>query len=122
MQARPLNVQMKTAVFKSTDPISVLSFLGNFNTACDSNNIHEDAAVQLYPHFIREPTQAALSYRVTADKQNLQQQGKVKTYCRVVNYSSEKYATEEAIVEIEAKITSSKEPASINAVCYSIRR
>lgn len=57
---------MNTATFKLSDSISVLLFLNNVKTACDSNSIYEEAAVW-FPHFIREPAKEALSCRVTAD-------------------------------------------------------
>lgn len=65
--AKEADLQMKTAVFKVLNPISVLSVLKNFKTACDSNRINESATMRLFPCFILEPTKPGLSHWMTAD-------------------------------------------------------
>lgn len=82
-----MNIQMKTATFKPSDPISVLSFLNNFKTVCDNKIVHKGTAVWLFPSFIPEPAQAALSNHTLADnKQNHKQEVKRTTYCQAVVY------------------------------------
>lgn len=41
--------QKKSAVFKPSDPISVLTFLDIFKFACESNEIYEESATQIFP-------------------------------------------------------------------------
>lgn len=76
-----MDVQMKTAVFKPLDPISVLSVLEKFKEACDSNSTHWYAAMCFFLYSIWDSVKAALSRRVTSDnKKNHQQEGKFVTY------------------------------------------
>lgn len=71
---------METTLFKPSDHIFALSFLGNINTSGDSDRIVEDAAIRLFRNFIEVPSKAALSYRVTTDKKEHPQEGRVTTY------------------------------------------
>lgn len=101
---------MKTSLFKPSRPISVLSVLDKLKTACDNNSIHKDAATWLFPHFVTEPAKAALPHRMTADKRNHQQGDKLTTYCQVINYLLETFATDNIIAEAESDITSFEKP------------
>lgn len=111
--------QMKAALFKRTDPSSVLCFLKNIKTACGSKSFHENAAMWLFPHIIGEPIKAALSNRVTDDERNRQHNEKPTTYCQVVRYLLETYATDDVIAEAKSEITTFKQPASMTTVWYS---
>lgn len=44
--AEQLRIQMKMNVFDSFNPISIIGFLSNFKPACDTNGIHEGAAMR----------------------------------------------------------------------------
>lgn len=93
-----MDVQMKAAVFNPTDPISVLSFLDNYKTACDSDKIHEKVAMWLFSHFICKPAKT-VSHEVIAEKTNLHQEGNLTTYSRVINSSTATYTTNNFITK-----------------------
>lgn len=78
---------MKTATFKPSDLVSVLSFLENFKTTCDSNNIHKNAAVWLSQYFILELVKVASSHLVTADNQKkYHYEVSLTTFCEMAGY------------------------------------
>lgn len=115
-----MDVPMKTANFKPSDPISLLPFLQNFKTACNSNGIHEEAAIKLFQHFMKDPAKSALVHSVCDTKEDdPQQDGKLTTHCQVVHYLLTTYATDDLIAEAEADINNFKEPKGISAVRYS---
>lgn len=93
--------------------------LDNFKIACDSTSVQEGAAIWLFTHFIKERPKAALSGRVTAEKQKHQQEIKLVTYCQAVSFLLKTYATEDVIDEAETDVTSFKPPAGMTAVRYS---
>lgn len=77
-----MDVQMKCATFKPSDPISVLSFPHRFKRACDSNPIHEGAAMWLVPHFKNKSAKVTLLHRVcAAEGEDSQQEVRLMTYC-----------------------------------------
>lgn len=78
--AKGMDLQMKTATFRASEPISVLSFMDRIKTACDSNSVHESFAIWLFPYLILQLTEAAFSHGVRADnKKNYQQKSKLTT-------------------------------------------
>lgn len=93
---------MKSTLFKASDLISLLFFLDNIKTACNTNIIHEVAAMCFLPCFLRERAKTALSHQVTADNNSPQQEGKLVTYCGLANYLLETYATDDFIIKAEA--------------------
>lgn len=109
---------MKTVVSKPSDPISVVSFLSNFKSACDSNIIHEGAAILLVSYFSWKPANAALWHPLIADKKSHQQRDRLTTYCYVVNYLFKTYGTNNFIAEAEVEILNFKEPFEMFAVQY----
>lgn len=60
--AERLKVQIKASIFVSFDPISIMGVLSTFQLACDTNRIHERAAMQLLPFFMKKPDAAALNF------------------------------------------------------------
>lgn len=58
--ARRLEAHLKSLNFDGFDPISI-SFLPAFQIACDTNGIHEGAAMWLFHFFVRNMASAALS-------------------------------------------------------------
>lgn len=80
-----MDAQMKTAVFKSSNLISVLSFLDNFRTACDGKRVQKGPTMCSFSNFTKELAKEALSNCVTAEKKNHQQEGYLTTYYQVVN-------------------------------------
>lgn len=75
-------VQIELESYKSSDPISILSFLRNFRTACDSNGLREGAAMWLFQHLMRNQTKFDLARRSCATKEDdAQKEGNLTTYC-----------------------------------------
>lgn len=115
-----MDVQMKSCVFKRSDPISVLIFLEKFKSACITNSIHEGASKWMFPYFFNKPAKAALSYRKTT--QNLGQthfEDKLTTYCQVVNYMLKTYAADDIGAKREADINRFKQAAGMSVVRFS---
>lgn len=61
---RCLQMQWKSQMFNSLDPISVISFLLAFWWACDANRVKEEAAVWLLHFSMSCPAAAALNSRI----------------------------------------------------------
>lgn len=114
-----MDVQMKNALFKQSDPISEFSFFVSSRTACDRNSIHEVVQIWLCPHVIRERVKAALSYPVTTDKRNQQQKCKLATYYQTVKNLIQISSTDDFITKAEADLPSFIQPASMSTVRYS---
>lgn len=113
-------VQMKSCFLKPLDPTFVLSFLQKFKSACDSNGVYEEAAMWLFPYFLKELAKAALSnYMMTQNSGQTHFEGKLTTYCQVVNYMLETYTADNVIVEIEPDINRFKQAADMSAVRFS---
>lgn len=73
--------------------------------------------MRMFPHFIPEPTNAAFSYRVTAEnKKKYRQEAKLAAYFQMVNYLLGTYATDDVICEAEAETVHFRRPIGIAAV------
>lgn len=111
--------QIKTAVFGTSDLVSMLYFLDNLNAASDSKSIQENVASSLFLHFFREPEKAALSHHVTSEKRNHGQEGELTTNYLVASYLFEPHANDDIQADAGAEITCFKQPAGMTAVHYS---
>lgn len=60
------DIQMRSSVSKPSDSISIHAFLHMFKTAFDINEIHEGPVMWPFPHFMKKPTKAVSSYRISA--------------------------------------------------------
>lgn len=58
--------RMKSAVFKPSYPISVLSFLHSFKTACNSSEFYEEATMWRFLHFMKGRAEPFLSQCINA--------------------------------------------------------
>lgn len=111
---------MKNGTFKTSDSISLLSFLDNSKTVCGSDGTHESPVIWLFPHFVCEPAKAALLQWLTAENtKNHERKGKITKFCKVVGYLLKLYATDDVIVETYAEVVSFKTSARMIAVRYS---
>lgn len=117
MWAKTMDVQMKAAVFKPSDPSYVLIFLELLKTACDSNR-NEECLLSSFPYLVQETANEAWSYQVTADERNSQPEGRLTTYGEATNYLLETYAADNVTDEAEAEITSLKQPADMTSAGY----
>jgi len=87
---------MKANFFDATDLISILSFLGNFKAACDSNDVHEGAAMWILPHFMKKPASVAVTSRLRLKKsEGRRSEGTLSSYCEVVNHLLGQYASDD---------------------------
>lgn len=110
---------MNPAVLKRLDPIPILSFLHSFKTTCDSNGIHEEAAMGLFQNFMNDRAKVAFAHPVcTTENDDLQSERKLTTFCQVVNYLLATYAIEKVIAKEGAKITNFKQTKQLSAVRY----
>lgn len=67
---KSMDVQMKLPMFSSSGPISILSFLQNFETACESSVIHEGAATWLFYYMMNDSAEAAFAHCVCTTETN----------------------------------------------------
>lgn len=115
-----MHVQVKSAIFKPSDPLPVLSLPHNFNAACDSNGIHKGAAIWLFQHLMKDPVKAALAHGVSAtNEDDPQQEGNFTTYCQVVKYLLANYPTDDFMAETEVDMANFKQPEGMFSVPYS---
>lgn len=62
-----LQVQMNTTIFHPYDPISIIPFLSSFKLACDTNGIHEIAAMWLLHFFLEKQAAAVVNSRIALE-------------------------------------------------------
>lgn len=110
------------------DPISVLSFLGQVERACDSNGVSEKVAMWLLQFSIKKFQAASLTIRLTRkqgdDIPNMMDRGRdeqerIHTYIEAVNYLLRSYATDDAKARASSKTESLKKLTHQNAVQYA---
>lgn len=119
--AKCMTVQMKHYTSNPFQPISVIGLSKIFKLACDTDGVHENAAMWLFYFFMNKTASAALDARLTtkrADKKHCRAAGGkaryFNTYPQAVNFLLRKYATNEAIAGIESKITRFVQPSGMS--------
>ena len=122
--ASRLEVQMKTNTFDSRDPVSVLSFLSVFRSACDSNGISEGAAMWLFHYFMKKTPAAALSSRLALEPARFARSPddaheRLGSYVEVVNYLLATYATDDVIAETVGDILSIRQGKGTTAADFA---
>lgn len=86
-------------------PIFIIGFPATFNLACDTNKIHEEAAICVLTRYVKETLANALNSRrcaedrsapLAASKRNIESrpQKLLRSYSKVVNYLLKKFATD----------------------------
>lgn len=68
---------MKNCTFTGNDPVSIITFLQDFKTACDAYNIHEDADMWLIKPYIFSSFEAVFRARMAL----LTETAKAKEWC-----------------------------------------
>lgn len=115
-----MNVQRKSAVFKESDPVFILSLLQNFNTEYGLNETYKKAANWLFQHFMIDPTKAALAHRVGATENvDPQKVGKLTANCQVVDQLPDTYEKDNVLAEREAEIPNLKQHKYMSAFRHS---
>ena len=100
---KDLRVQMQAKTFDGKDPIRILSFLHSFQNAADTNGLHEGAAMWLIVRFMSGPAHHALNARLAPAIQAASA-GKLTTYCQVIQYLLQTYASDEEIARVDAEV------------------
>lgn len=62
--AKQVQVQRKSNMFDSFDPILIRGFLSTLEVACDSNGINQDATMWLQPFSGGKPAAVALNSHI----------------------------------------------------------
>lgn len=62
-------LQTKVHFFDPQDPISTFTFFVTFKLACDTNKIHESAAMWVLKRFVNETIASALNSRMGTEDQ-----------------------------------------------------
>lgn len=57
---------MRSAVFKPSNPISILLFIHDFKKACDPNEILKGDSIPLFQYFIKDLSKVAFTQRMCA--------------------------------------------------------
>lgn len=114
-----MDVKMVAAFFKPSNLTSVLLFLDNFITVCNSNNIQKTAPMWLIPHFIREAAKVVLPDLVETYYKTEHQKCTLRKYCEVSKYWSKKCAIEEFISEAKTKSVDFKKLFRMTDARYS---
>lgn len=115
--AKQVDVQMKYAHFKQSDPVYIRSFLHYFNTTCSNNGIDEVAGMWLFQQFMKYPGKAVLAHIVSATREDVpKQEGQLTIYCQVVKYLLATYAADDVIAAVKTEITDFKKQEGISTV------
>lgn len=118
--AKRMDVQMKSSIFKPSDPSSIHDFRNNFETACDSNGVHGGATMPLFPHFKEVLGMIVLSYWMSTTEDNTAyKEGTMTAHRYAVNYVRETYATDDVADEPEVYIINYKQPENMSTTRYS---
>lgn len=114
--SRRMTVQIQSYIFEPFEPTSIIWFLSNFKLACDTNGIHEGAAVWLFNFFIKKSVSTVLNTRL-ASKHTAhtrmpftEKTTSIMTYPQVVNYLLRTYGKDENIAETEDGIIMLSQP------------
>lgn len=59
--AQLLEVQLKSPIFAASYPISIFGFLPQLQMVCNTNEIHEDAAMLLFHFFMKNRAEATFN-------------------------------------------------------------
>lgn len=80
-----LDLQTKSHYFNGIEHISVLGFLPEFHTACNSNGFNEGAAMWLFQYWVRDSVKTTLTERKTT-KIGKRKDGNQRKYFQAVNW------------------------------------
>lgn len=104
---------MKQFRFDDSNPVTVLSFMGQFKRSYDFDGVYEGAAMRLLPFFMDEYPAASLTVcvtpRIDVDAPAIvhrEVEGYVRIYAQVeaVNYLLNSYATDDVIKKAASDI------------------
>ena len=117
---RRLTSTMKSRTFDQSEPVSILLFLEQFQSACNDARINEGTAMWLLPHFMKKPADVSLNSRLRLyDKDHTAVEGILTTYPAVINYLLSEYAADEVIAEAVSDINNLKQKDKQTAAAYA---
>lgn len=117
--------QMKPHTFDPFDPILIIGSLRNIKLACDTNGIHECAAIWLLHFFMKTSVSSALHSRLASNQKartRVSSRAKtttLSTYPQVVNSLLRTNATDENIADLEDAITTFSQPPGKTPAQYA---
>lgn len=114
--------QVKAQSFGNKDPVSVIDFLAIFRFSCDNNRIHQDAAVWVIPSDVYETQANALNRFISAEgkstsitatflNNDARSRKLLRSFPEVLNNNSKKFATDQAIAELDVAILRFMQPS-----------
>lgn len=90
--SKRMTVQIKSHIFDHLDRISIIGFLCNFKSACDTNGVHEGAAISHSNFFMKKLVLSELNTRLSSKRRaetvmpSVEKTTKLTTYSQVYNY------------------------------------
>lgn len=95
-------------VIDRMDLISITGFLQGLNISCDSNVIHEGAAIWMFQYFMRRSAAgvfAACLFPNANDSYYIVRKQVIKKYFQMVSHLLETYATDYIMAKMDGKIS-----------------
>lgn len=116
--ARHMDVSMKSAAFKPSDPMSILSFSTTPRRHVTQMETKKDSQCGR-SNISWKPRQSCFRILcVYHGKRGTQKERKLTTYCEIVSYLLVKYATGDVIVVAETERKNFKHPRHMSVVRY----
>ena len=106
---KDIDMQMRTRTFDGSKPITILTFLKEFQDSCNTNNVHEGAARWLVRKYLHGAAQTLFDSTVTGRKNSSK---RLDTYCDVVHFLLRTYARNEAIAKAHQDVASFRQDRS----------
>ena len=100
---KDIDVQMKSRTFDGSKPVTILTFLKEFQDSCNTNGIHEGAARWLIRKYLHGAAQTLFD---TTESGRKNSRKRLDTYCDVVHFLLRSYAKNEVIAKAHQEITS----------------
>ena len=119
-----MDIQLRGINFNGSDPVSIINFLSTFQTACNTNGVHEGAAMWIFQFFLKDAAKALVKSRTTATKKKRRKSSsadRLTSYSEVVHFLLKTYATDEVLAEAYADVQNYAQPSGMSEIDYSRR-
>lgn len=119
-------MQIKALLIDPSEPILIIEFLAIFELTCDTNRIHEEAAMQVPFFFVKDASALTLDKRMSAatkiratarpvySAEPLWQGKLFWPYLKVINYILRKFLNDHVTAKIDIAILHFTHTASVN--------
>lgn len=116
-----LQVQMKTNIFHTLDPISVITFPSTFKLVCDSNKIYEGATMSLLPFHMKEMAAATPNSGIALLSKLRKQckEGMLTCDSKAMNCLLEIFARNDAFAKLDDEILLFTHPSKVTPKEYA---